>query len=319
MNALRSSLLALAIVTTPLVAAAGDVDPAARSAARALGYAGVDAYERHDYETAVDKLEKAFAVLRVPSVGLWSARALAKRGRLVQASERYRLVGTLPTSGGDVAIQQQAQTDAARELAELLPRIPSIVVTIDGARPSQVTIDDVAVPMSLVGEPIPADPGTHRIVVRQGDETAATSVVLQESEKKQAMLRLARTAPHVATEPALAPAPPPSSGSWQRSAGFVTLGFGGVALATGAITGLVALGKKQSFDSDPACHDDLCPSSQGADVDAYNRLRVISTVGFVAGGALAGAGAVLLLTSPRSQERVSVRATPAGIDVRGTF
>jgi hypothetical protein len=318
MNESRSSRIVSAIVlTAALVAgvASADVDPAARSAARALGYAGVDAYERHDYETAVEKLEKAFTVLRVPSVGLWSARALAKRGFLVRASERYRLVGTLPTSGGDVAIQQQAQTDAARELSELLPRIPSLVVTVDGPRPSQMTIDDVSVPVSLVGEAIPADPGAHRIVVRQGDETASASVSLQESEKKQTTLRLA----HAALPAAIEPAAPTSSNSWQKSAGFVGLAFGGAAIATGAITGFVALGKKQSFDSNPACHDGLCPSSEGADVDAYNRLRAISTVTFVAGGVLAGAGAVLLLTSPRSQERVSVQATPASIAVSGTF
>jgi hypothetical protein len=317
MNDRRRSRLAPAIVLSTFLfgaAAAADVDPAARSAARALGYAGVEAYERHDYETAVDKLEKAFSVLRVPSVGLWSARALAKRGRLVRASERYRLVGTLPTSGGDVAIQQQAQADAARELADLLPRIPAIVVVVDGSRPSQMTIDDVAVPVSLVGETIPTDPGAHRIVVRQGDDSAATTVSLQESERKQATLQLVHVSVAAASEPA-----PSSSGSWQKSAGFVGLVFGGAAIAAGAATGIVALGKKQSFDSDPACHDDLCPSSQGADVDAYNRLRLISTATFVAGGVLAGAGAVLLLTSPRSQERVSVRATPASIALAGTF
>jgi len=318
MNESRSSRIARTIVVVTLLVAgvaSGDVDPAARSAARALGYAGVEAYERHDYETAVEKLEKAFTVLRVPSVGLWSARALAKRGLLVRASERYRLVGTLPTSGVEVAIEQQAQADAARELADLLPRIPSIVVTVDGPRPSQLTIDDAPVPVSLIGEPIPADPGAHRLVVRQGDETASTAVVLQEAEKKQATLRLARTAAPVASEPA----PPPSSPNWQKSAGFVSVAFGGAALAAGAVTGLVALGKKQSFDSDPACHDNMCPSSQGADVDAYNRLRVVSTASFVAGGVLGGAGIVLLVTSPRSPERVSVRATPGSIAVIGSF
>src|SRR5262249_33310963 len=154
-----------------------------------------------------------------------------------------------PTSGGDVAIQQQAQADAARELTELLPRIPSLVVTVEGPRPSQLTIDDVDVPLSLVGEAIPADPGGHRVVARQGGEAATTSVFLQESEKKQTTLRLGQVAPSVASDPGALP----SSGSWQKPAGFVGLAFGGAAIATGAITGIVALGKKRSFDSDPAC------------------------------------------------------------------
>src|SRR6185369_14754613 len=99
----RGGAFACAIFVTlqlgPTSATADDIDPSARSAARSLGYAGVEAFERREYGPALDKLEKAFAVLRVPSIGLWSARALARLGRLVQASERYRLVGTLPTTG----------------------------------------------------------------------------------------------------------------------------------------------------------------------------------------------------------------------------
>jgi hypothetical protein len=311
----RGGAWALAIaVTLPLAgarAAADDVDPTARSAARALGYAGVDAFEHREYETASDKLEKAFAILKVPSIGLWSARALLRLGRMVQASERYRLVGTLPTSGGEPAVQLQAQVDAARELKELLPRIPSVVVVIDGGGPSQVTIDESAVPTLLMGEHIPVNPGAHRLVARRGDEVAAADLSLGESEHKQVLLRF--PAPRPKAEPAA------NGAGTQKTLGIAGLGLGGAALAAGAITALIAVNKKSSFDSNPACANDMCPSSLQGDVDSYNRMRLVSSVSLVAGGVLAGTGAILLLTLPKSEERVSLRVTPASVTLGGSF
>jgi hypothetical protein len=45
-------------------------DEATRTAARALGTAGVEAFEAGDMNTASDKLEKAYQLLKVPSLGL---------------------------------------------------------------------------------------------------------------------------------------------------------------------------------------------------------------------------------------------------------
>jgi hypothetical protein len=118
------------LVGTALWLAAGSVraqavDDAARGAARTLGYDGVKAYNAGDYAVADQKLEKAYRVVKVPSLGLWSARALVKLGRLVEASERYREVTQLEVSGGEQAVQKQAQADAQSELDSLTPRIPS--------------------------------------------------------------------------------------------------------------------------------------------------------------------------------------------------
>jgi hypothetical protein len=314
----RGGAFACAIIVIlqlgPTSASADDIDPSARSAARSLGYAGVEAFERREYGPASDKLEKAFAVLRVPSIGLWSARALARLGRLVQASERYRLVGTLPTTGGETAVQVQAQADAARELGEILPRIPSLVVVVDGAAPSQVTVDDATVPSSLVGESMPLNPGSHRLVARRGEETASADVSLGEAEHKRIVLRFARAAPRSAEVVRTT-----SDGSQQKTIGIAGLAVGGAALAAGVVTGVVAAGKKSSFDSNPACANDACPASLQSEVDTYNRLRFASTLSFVAGGLLTVTGGILLLTLPKSQERVSLRAVPTGVVLVGKF
>ena len=110
-----------------------------RAVARKLGYAGVEAYQAGRYPIASEQLERAYAVLRVPSIGLWSARALARNGKLVEASERYLELARLELSEGDQRVQQRALEDAAKELAELDKRVPSITVAVEGAKADEVT------------------------------------------------------------------------------------------------------------------------------------------------------------------------------------
>lgn len=115
-------------------------DDAARATARRMATAGVEAYQRDDYATAVDKLARAYQVLPVPSIGLWLARALAKQGLLVEAAERYLEVSRLPTTTGDTAVQASAQNEAVTELQALTPRIPSVVVHVEGAKANEVQL-----------------------------------------------------------------------------------------------------------------------------------------------------------------------------------
>src|SRR5882757_6919233 len=110
-----------------------DIDSSTRGAARALGYSGVQAFQRGDYVTASDKLDKAFKILAVPSLGLWSARALEKLGHLVEAADRYRNVGALKAVG-DEDVQRKATEEAAAELRALEPRIPAVVVSVEGTQ-----------------------------------------------------------------------------------------------------------------------------------------------------------------------------------------
>lgn len=60
-----------------------------RSAARTLGLEGLDAYDRGDILTALDRFDRAYQLHPVPSLALWFGRALARSGKLVAASERW--------------------------------------------------------------------------------------------------------------------------------------------------------------------------------------------------------------------------------------
>jgi hypothetical protein len=120
MGLVRSGLWVWAALCLP--AAAWGQSDATRGAARDLGADGVEDYQAGKYGEASEKLGRAFEILRVPSLGLWSARALAKEGKLVEASERYLDVSRLDATKGDTAVQKQAQAEAASEREALQPR-----------------------------------------------------------------------------------------------------------------------------------------------------------------------------------------------------
>jgi len=317
-------------------------DPSTRAAARKIATDGVSALQQGNAELASQKLEKAFELLPAPSIALWSARALAKRGLLVEASERYLQAGRLPPSeGNEQAVQAQAQKDAARELAELSPRIPKLIIALDGAQPSEVSLDldGKALSAALIGEEQPANPGAHKLTGTRGAERVEQTFSLAEAQKSQISLRFQQlasptptapptSAPLVAPPLAAAPAPlaEPSDSGHSNALAYVALAVGGAGIATGAITGVIALGKRSDLDDNPACKDGHCLPSVRGDVDSFRTMRTISSIGFIAGGVCAGAGVVLLLTGGSSSKRaeratpaMALRMAPGNVSVTGTF
>ena len=130
----RGAFACILVVAMHLLTAradADDIDPSARSAARSLGYAGVDAFERREWfrfgqaRESVHRPEGSLDWIvvgacarsaRTPGPGV---RTLSSRRNVAHVRRRNRRAAPGPA-------------DAARELGELLPRIPSIVVVVDG-------------------------------------------------------------------------------------------------------------------------------------------------------------------------------------------
>ena len=87
------------------------------------------------------------------------------------------------------------------------------------------------------------------------------------------------------------------AGTTQRTLGFVGLGVGAVGVGVGAVAGVLVLSQRSDLDADPGCPS-RCADADA--VDAFNTKRHVSTIGFVIGGVALAAGAVALLTAPRS-------------------
>ena len=183
-------LRASAFVSTLILAgmsSAQEIDADTRDWARRLGYRGVEAYQRGDYGTAAEKLEKAFKILAAPSLGLWSARTFEKLGWLVEAAERYRAVVKLKPIGGEEEVQRQALQDAALELATIVPRVPILTLVIEGAPSTsiEVELDNNAYPPAAVTAGLPVNPGNHRLVARRANHVVEETLTLRESERRQ--------------------------------------------------------------------------------------------------------------------------------------
>jgi hypothetical protein len=184
-------VLVLALVTVwSNVARATDDN--AKAAARALANEAKRDFDAGLFEDAERKFQRAYAVARVPTLALWTARTLAKRGQLVAASELYRQATQLTPN--DLWIgnaQQKAQADAIKEYAELQPRIPKLRIHVEGGSPGQVelTIDEVKILDALLGFDFPVDPGNRHIVGKSGAQTFELSITLGEGERKDALLK----------------------------------------------------------------------------------------------------------------------------------
>src|SRR5262249_19758572 len=154
--------VALAIVG---LAAAPDAaraqSDADRATARVLATEGETALSKKDYETAAERFGRAESLFHAPSLVLNLARAHAGLGKLVQAQEEYNKV-TLESANGN-ATYARAIEDAKRELKALEPRVPWVILKLDGAGADTavVTIDGASFPRAALGVKRPIDPGHH--------------------------------------------------------------------------------------------------------------------------------------------------------------
>jgi hypothetical protein len=304
-----------------------------RVVARDLGYSGVEAYQAGKYALASERLEKAYAVLRAPSLGLWAARALAKQGRLLAAVDRYAEVTRLEISGGDEAVQRKALVDAQVELEQLRAQLPGAVIVVRGAVAAEFSlfIDGRQVSSQLAGELTPLDPGEHRIAIKAKGHELSRTLVLAQGEKQQVAFEVpGAAAPAGATKPRARSSrqtTPPNNdanehrpGSLRKTLGWVSLSVGAAGLATGAITGAVVLSKQSKLDRDPGCADKSCPPELEGDVSSYNLFRAVSTTAFIAGGVFAAAGVTLVLTAPNAEtSRTALRLSPTSVDLEYSF
>jgi hypothetical protein len=185
-------LIAIVPALAPAAAHAQAIDSTTRSTARQLGTEGVQAYEEGRYDEASDKLERAYQLLKAPSLALWSGRALERRGNLVEASERYLEATRLPIEGtDDKSVQQKAQADALAAHGELQPRIPRLLIEVHGATSSDVklTIGGTAVPSAVIGTPIPVDPKRIEVEAEHEGHTVRADVSVGEGSSAKVVIR----------------------------------------------------------------------------------------------------------------------------------
>lgn len=315
----------------------GSLDDQTRAAARAIGEEGLSLYDQARYVDALDRFERADELIKAPTLGLMAARSLEKLGRYVESTERYQQVMDMKLPADASETFKNAQSTAAKERGALLPKIPTVEVSVTGPGANEVTtlmLDGRRLPPERFGtsRPIsaklPVDPGDHRLEAQSNSGEAFERFNVSEAGNERVVLTLAPSPnklrpPPNAKDPAAGQASsssqqpaamPPRRGETQKTAAWISLGVGAAGTLLGVITGSVAASIHSDF-TDPPCDTDArtCPSSFADQIDTYSTLRPLSTTGFVIGGIGLGLGTVLLLTLPKGGARYSagnVQITP---------
>jgi len=307
MNLRRFALaLLLAGALAPSVAAAQEVSAGDKAAARQLTIDGHTALERKDYAAAAELFRRADTLFHAPTVTLGLARSAAGLGKLLAAQEFYnRLVHeTLAPGASEVFVR--AIDDGRAELAALSPRIPSLVIQVRGAVASRVTLDGVEVPAAVLGIKRPVEPGRHTIrALARGFKPSVAAVDVAEGSTESVALDFVAAPPGVSDGVDDAgPGAGRSRGAPQKTAGIVVLSAGAAGLAIGAVAGGIAAADHSNLIAQ--CGSPRCPSSQQSSVDGYHTAGAVSTGAFIAGGILAAAGVVVVLTVPKATVSPSV-------------
>ncbi|MDB4939367.1 MAG: hypothetical protein JWP87_6339 [Labilithrix sp.] len=205
---------------------------------------------------------------------------------------------------------------ANQRAAALEPKLAKLTIKVtDPAEKIEVTRDGTPTSQASWGVAIPVDVGTHTVQASApGRKPFKTSLVIRTDGDRDTVVvpKLDAQSSAAASTPAPAAADTASSGSSQRTIGYVVGGIGIVGLGVGAVTGLIAIGNNN--DSKAACPEaGACASNDAVEAaDSAKKMGTVSTIAFIAGGLGVAFGAVLVLTAPSSSsDRASVTTKTA--------
>jgi tetratricopeptide (TPR) repeat protein len=176
-------------------AAAQRPDHATQLAAAAAFEQGRQAYAVGEYETALELIDSVYSVRPSAFAALWSARAMVKLGRFLDASARYRVATAPARPSGTDPQELAARYVARREHRDLVRRIPILAVRVELACDAQVYIHvDRGTPApTSYGVLRQVDPGPHVVVGYCGGQVITREVELAPGDRLSVALRFERT------------------------------------------------------------------------------------------------------------------------------
>ncbi|MFO0591834.1 MAG: hypothetical protein U0441_30080 [Polyangiaceae bacterium] len=348
--------LATAFAVCAGTARAGDPSPSDKALAETLFQAGRKLISDGKVAEGCEKLESSQRL--EPKTGTLLNLALCHEQLDKTASAWAEMIEV----GSQAArLKQDDRVAFAKErVAALEKRLSRVTITTRRKEPNAVILlDGKPLDPSALGLAVPMDPGLHAIdATIQGKEVyhitvkvapgpASQTVELPELSLTGPVETAAPTASSAPTATGSAPvgtgsapvatamqtgtagpsAPPPSGGGGLFVGGIVATSAGVIGLAVGGVFGGLAFSKEG--EANKICPDKTCPDQAGVDMHKEaNGLATISTVGFAAGIAVAGAGLTMLLLSRSSDPKktgarpwLTPVATPssAGFAAGGSF
>jgi hypothetical protein len=304
---------------------AGRADAQSSAAAQALFDDGVALRKAGKIEQACAKFQESLRLEATVGTRFNLADCMERLGKHATAWSQFLQVAADTERAGE-----PERAAAARARAKKLePRLSKMI--IEPARPAPGMVierDGVAVGQPQWGTALPVDPGPHQVVAKAPGMKPWSQQVVVAGEGQLVTVQVPALEQAPAAAPGMPPpvpgptAPPP--GDQETSATPMILGItfgtvGVVGIAIGTALGVIAINKKGEVD-------DLCPdlnncTEEGIAVnDEAKTAATVSTVGFIAGGALLVTGIVLWVALPSSSDaEASVGLSPTGLRVQGRF
>jgi hypothetical protein len=347
-------LLALLLALVPalqaaVAQAAPEPTPSELSVARRLFDEGRAAEDAARWHEAAEKFRKATTIKDTPGMRFHLARCEEEQGAFVEALVEYDRARELLDSGLRAADVEKLLADARErvraKVALLTVRLPSGVENVS------VELDGKALSGSVLGAPMPINPGVHRVsAVAVGRQPFAKELALGTGEVRQLPIELpvATTVPEAApaaAAPALATAPRrelPANDTAVPMRTIVLVGEASLfaaALGTGIVFSVARGSATDRYEdanrtvleslhgSDPngtACSP---PRAGCAELDEASRDRAhaaaFATGGFVAAGVSAAAFGLTYWLWPSggapAEVQASVAPGHAGLSISGRF
>lgn len=319
--------LCAVLTVAPQVRAAGDSEGGA-AAAESLFQEGRKLAESKRYGDACPKFAASYKI--APAIGtlLNLADCYEKNGQLASAWARFHEAIAFAQRLGRADREQ-----TARDRADKLERRLIKLSIVSASNAIDVKLDGNPIDPAVLGTPIPVDPGKHTIeasakgkkpfsaTIEVSDKSRSPSIEIPalEDEPKDSK------APKESKDPGVIepPSEPTSGWSTQKTLGLITAGAGVLGLGVGGYFGL----KTQSTWKEAQTYcDGLTCDQEGVDLASQAKSTGnLSTIGFVAGGALLLGGAVLFFTAPsgkstgRAPRPVRIGIGPGSVVVGGAF
>lgn len=270
----------------------------ARVAAEALFKAARELVENGDWAAGCPRFEASVKLYASASTMINIARCQAHAGRVASAWATYgRALALVPETQG--AERQRGLDEVARRERETLePRLPRLRVVISDPPPGvSVTRDGAALAVAALGEPLPADPGPHEIVVSApGHRTETRTATLTEKALTTVTIALQPGEP---AAPAVVEEAPSRVPAWA----WIT-GAGGIALG-GVAAGFLIDDLRASAALRGNCYSDAKGTGckPGFDVEGHNARKDRGFALFIGLGAagLAALGAATYGVASRSR------------------
>jgi hypothetical protein len=264
-------LLALAgTLTTPHAWGAAEPTPSEISVARRLFDEGKAAEDAGRYRAAAEKFRQAASIKDTPGIRFHLARCEEQQGALVEALVEYDRAREL-IEGGVKAADVEKLLPAARERVRAKVALLTLKLP-EGVRDVSVELDGRPLAGSVLSQPMPLNPGKHRLSASSVGRTGfASEVELTAGEARQLVIELPEAPrPPAPTERAVAPvlsgrASTPRSDA-QPSARTLVLVGEAAFFAAGVSTGIIfSVARSSANDRYETANDTVLAAVHGSD------------------------------------------------------